>query len=233
MDRQRSQRYNKRGAPPGKATPQYISQMELGRDPDISRCSPSVQYFGAGMSKPLDLVILDDAVRHLRDTLKRNREIVPPSLAGMICGLVSYWGRRRLGGSEMIYPGVERMASWGPCKTRQAKSNLSMLRNWGVLEPVAYPHGGRRSTRYIVHVEALVPVLVDLGLNPSVELVEKLRNRAVNRAVTDAENRALTAHGIQRVIEGVSSPSARPSQGVSAQAQVIPFPGQKSNREAS
>lgn len=194
------------------------------------------------MSKPLELVVLDDAVRHLRDTFRKNRELVPPSLAGMICGIVSYWGRKRLGGADVIYPGVERMMEMGPCGLRQAKTNLGVLRNWGFLEAVAYPSGGRRATRYVVHVEALVPVLVDLGVNPSPELVKKLRNRAVNRAVTRAKNRAVTAHGIQGFMKGavegfdiVDEETSQEGdwQGQGDTAGVIPFPGSKTTREAS
>ncbi|MDE3239184.1 MAG: hypothetical protein KGN33_09505 [Paracoccaceae bacterium] len=70
----------------------------------------------------------------------------------------------------MIYPGVMKVAAWGECRERQARSNLRRLEDWGVLIPIEYRSGGRRSTRFVVSGEALFRALVKVGCNPSPEL---------------------------------------------------------------
>jgi hypothetical protein len=169
-------------------------------------------------NKPQSLVLLDDTVRHLRDHLGR-QEAATPSMTGMICGLLSHWGRQVWRGETVIYPGVEKMAVWGGCKARMANYNLAVLRNWGVMEPVAYERGGRRATRYRVHPDALAKALVLLETNPSPELIEKLRNPAINPAINPAT-----------IAPGILSSQQGPCQG--AETNVIPFnrtatPGRK------
>ena len=155
-------------------------------------------------TKPTALVLLDDAVSHLRSHLRKHREIVPASFAGQLCGILSHWGRQQLAGNEVIHPGLAQMARWGGCKLRQANYNLATLREWGVMEGVAYAKGGRRATRYVVHIDLLARALVALGTSPTPALLNKLRgagnpakNPALRRPRNPAQKQALSAAGIQ------------------------------------
>ena len=172
-------------------------------------------------TKPIALVLLDDAVSHLRTTLRKHKDTVPPSLAGQICGLLSHWGRQRLRRQEVIHPGMERMAEWGHCTDRQARTNRRTLEHWGFLEPTDYRKGGRRATRFRVHVGPLIQALVLLDVNPSPSLIEKLRevqklagNPEVNPEVRGARKAAKNPEATSAGIQGYTGkrPPARRSK---------------------
>lgn len=183
------------------------------------------------MSKPIDLVVLDDAVRHLRDTLRKDKATFPPSLAGMCCGLIAHWGRMRRSKQHTIHPGVAKMASWGGCSERQAQRNMRMLEAWGFVSVAGNEGGGRHARRYTLDTEVLCRVMIDLGLNPHPTLLDKLRDPAVRGDMRGDMRGDAMSPGSYRDTAGVSRPSESTSQG--GDARVIPFPGLHSNREAS
>ncbi len=127
-------------------------------------------------AKPVPLVLLDDTVSHLRSTLRKHRDEIPAAMTGLICGLLSHWGRQRLRGQAVIHPGRQKMAQWAGCSERHVKRLLRALENdWGILEPVSCMKGGRYATRYHLDVEALAKTLIVVGVNLHPDLIKKLR----------------------------------------------------------
>lgn len=125
--------------------------------------------------KPKALVRLDDTVTHLRNTLRKHKDKVPPSLTTTICGLISGWGRAVHKGATAIAPGREKIAQWGGCADRQAGYNLAVLRNWKFLKEVDHGQGGRgRKTVYSLNFVALIDALRLSGVKLHPTLVDKL-----------------------------------------------------------
>jgi hypothetical protein len=125
---------------------------------------------------PRVLVQLDDTVKHLRNTIRKHEDVVPPSLRDTICGTLFHWGRAIYEGATAINPGRKKIAEWSGCKDRQAGYNLSTLRDWGFLENVAHGGGGRhRKTVYKVNIVALMDALGREGVKLHPSLVDKLR----------------------------------------------------------
>jgi len=118
-------------------------------------------------------------------------------------------------GSEMcirdsIYPGMANMARWGECSEKQARTNFARLKLYGIVEPIACEKGGRRATRFVIHLPAISRFLVAAELNPSPALLTKLKNadpRSQNPEVAHPlnpeENPEVTSAGIQVLSEGV------------------------------
>lgn len=152
--------------------------------------------------KPAALVAIDDLAANIRSTMARAPDVFAPSMRRQVGQLVSYWLRKRLQGEPWIYPGMAKMAKWGQCSERQARENFSRLRNFGVVTPVSYATGGRRSTRFVVSLRALFRALVSAGANPSQALREKVENPEVNPEVRGDEKPEVkpepTSAGIQR-----------------------------------
>ena len=153
--------------------------------------------------KPAELVRIDDLAANIRTTMARVGDVFSPSLCRQTAQIVSAFLRRKLIGEAFIYPGMTKMAKWGQCRERQARHNFSRLRQWGVVEVVGYPNGGRRASRFTVNFTALRLLLIEMGASPSAALMGKFRdaenpavNPAVNEAVNPAVGPALTAAGI-------------------------------------
>jgi hypothetical protein len=147
--------------------------------------------------KPFELVRVDDLARHLRTTMARAGDVFAASMRSQLSHIVSWFLRMRLAGAAYIHPGMAKMARWGQCSERQARENFSRLRQWGVVEVVAYPKGGRRASRFVVHFSAIKMLLVEMGANPSTALCDKFRN---------AENPALKPE-----FGGVRNPAVLPA----------------------
>jgi hypothetical protein len=89
--------------------------------------------------KPFELVRVDDLARHLRTTMARAGDVFAASMRSQLSHIVSWFLRMRLAGAAYIHPGMAKMARWGQCSERQARENFSRLRQWDVVEVVAYP----------------------------------------------------------------------------------------------
>ena len=126
--------------------------------------------------KPPALAKIDDLVSNLRTTMARADDVFSPSMRKQLGQIVSSFLRMTLGGAPFIHPGMVGMAKWGQCCERQARRNFTQLRHWGVVQVVKYPKGGRRASRFVVNFSALRMVLVEMGTNPSVALLEKIRD---------------------------------------------------------
>lgn len=126
--------------------------------------------------KPIALVKIDDLAANLRSTMARSSDVFPPSLRKQLSQIVSSYLRGRLSGAPFIHPGMRKMAKWGQCSERQARHNFSLMKRWAVVEIVAFPKGGRRSSRFVVHFAAIKALLVEMGTNPSTALCDKIRD---------------------------------------------------------
>jgi len=81
----------------------------------------------------------------------------------------------RVRGDQVIYPGMEKLAAWGECSERHARTHMRFLGDeWKAVRRVKYAQGGRRATRYQLSGEMLFRGLVARGCNPSPELREGL-----------------------------------------------------------
>lgn len=123
--------------------------------------------------KPLILVQVDDLARHVQSTMRRAPVPLGESVIAMTGGLIMHCMRMHIAG-HYAHPGRAKMAAMGRCSDRQAKRNISQLRNWLVMVPVADEGGGRRATRYRLDLLGLKRALVTLECNPSPELIEKI-----------------------------------------------------------
>lgn len=128
--------------------------------------------------KPDRLIAIDTLVGQMRSTFARNKVDVPPALAGQICGFVSFYLRKRAAGSDIIHPGVDRVAKWGKCSARQAQRNLRVMEQAGIIIAVSDIKGGRWATRYMVDFKNLAHWLVGVGANPSEGLIDRLAQEA-------------------------------------------------------
>jgi len=126
--------------------------------------------------KPVKIIRHDDVVNHLRRSLARARSFVPKSLADQLCGILNHFLRQTLRGNIEIYPGMAKMATWGRCSTRHARSNFVVLKDAGIVLVTRYPNGGRRASRFTVHSDSIARWLIIAGINPSMELISKLRD---------------------------------------------------------
>ncbi len=145
--------------------------------------------------KPIALVKIDDLAANLRGTMARASDVFCPSMRKQLAQTVAAILRQRLTGVEFIHPGMSKMAKWGQCSERQARRNFSQLEDWGVFTRVAFPMGGRRSTRFVVDFGALKSLLVEMGTSPSAALCEKLseamwagKNPDINPDIKGREN---------------------------------------------
>lgn len=139
--------------------------------------------------KPLEMVRIDDLASNLRSTMARVGDVFSPSMRRQLAQIVANYLRLKLRGEAFMHPGMAKMGRWGDCHERQARRNFAQLRAWGVVEIVAYPRGGRRSSRFVVHFGAIKRLLVEMGANPSLALCEKL-NDAQNPDINPDMNRA-------------------------------------------
>lgn len=170
--------------------------------------------------KPLALVKIDDLTNNLRSTMARAGDVFAPSMRKQLSRIVAEYLKLRLSGAPFIHPGMAKMAKWAGCHERQARTNFSRLKQWGVVEIVAFPKGGRRASRFVVNLLAVKMLLVEMGANPSKEFCDKLsdardmalvgdENPAQNPAVTTSKNPAVcpgsTAAGIHRTKRKASS----------------------------
>ncbi len=121
----------------------------------------------------------------LRSTLKRCDPPLPDSVRLMAVQVVKegiIWGLR---GDAEIYPGMKNLAKWGSCSERQARRNVRVLENWGLMTIMSDGKGGRKSTRYLVEPEQIIRVAMTMRANPHPELIADIRNlRADMRADT-------------------------------------------------
>lgn len=144
--------------------------------------------------KPFALVKIDDLAANIRSTMARAGDVFPPSLRRQTGSVVASFLRTKLAGIPFIHPGMAKMAKWGQCSERQARHNFGLLKRWGVVEVVEFPKGGRRASRFIVHLSAIEELLVEMGANPSAALCEKLfsaENPEVNPEVILDKNPAV------------------------------------------
>ncbi|WP_278027682.1 hypothetical protein [Roseicyclus salinarum] len=91
--------------------------------------------------------------------------------------MVAHFVRMRLVKRDMeCWPGMRKMAHWGRCSERQARTNFKAWENCCVVAPVAFRHGGRgKATAWRIDYLGLKQWLVNSGANPSPPLLEKLR----------------------------------------------------------
>ena len=108
--------------------------------------------------------------------LGRGEPDIPRHLRMIAVGFVREWMRQAIRGHAEIHPGNDKIGQWGGVKRRQAIYDVRQLENWGVLQRVAYPNGGRRATRFYVDVNQLIRVMQTMGCNPSQALVTEVRD---------------------------------------------------------
>jgi hypothetical protein len=113
--------------------------------------------------------------RHLRSSLNLNRRKMRASLRHQLAGILTFALAKSATGEVVIHPGMERMADWGECSERVARENFAHLREHGVVVTVAYENGGRRATRFLVDLRALLTYLEGLGMRLSAKLLDKIR----------------------------------------------------------
>jgi len=155
----------------------YASPDRSGRG-FLVRGPSSGARFGSGVSckqcKPPVLVEIDRTVAQLRKTMGRNSEKFPTSLRNQLSKLVGHCARMHLQNLSYVHPGMRKMADWGECSERQARSNFAALREEHVIVPLFYEKGGRRATRFRVDFVALKASLVRNGANPHPTLLARL-----------------------------------------------------------
>ena len=112
----------------------------------------------------------------LRSTLKRCDPPLPNSIRLIAVKVVKegiVWGLRGYG---EIYPGMTKIAKWGSCSERQARRNVRVLEDWGLMTVVSHGKGGRKSTRYRVEPEQIIRVAMSRHANPHTELIAEIRD---------------------------------------------------------
>lgn len=112
----------------------------------------------------------------LRTTLSRCDPRLAKSLRLMTVQIIKEGIVRGLQGHTAIYPGMNKLAKWGNCSTRQARRNMETLENWGVVTPLDEKKGGQFSTRYRVEYEVLIKAMIILGVNPHPNLIAEIRD---------------------------------------------------------
>jgi hypothetical protein len=119
---------------------------------------------------------IDWLAKRWLETLKRCRPSMSNSLRKMLVEIIREslkWGYR---GDNVIYPGMEKLAIWGECCEKTARTNMRALENWNVVEPVKYAKGGRNATRYCVDPTQIIKVAMTLGANPASKLMTATRD---------------------------------------------------------
>lgn len=111
----------------------------------------------------------------LRSTLKRCDPPIPDSLRLSAVQVVKEGILRGLQGHSEIYPGIKKFAEWGGCSERQARRNVRVMEQWGLLSPVSSSKGGKLSTRFWVEPEAIIRVAMASEANPHPDLVSEIR----------------------------------------------------------
>lgn len=145
--------------------------MSCARPPDKIK---SLRRSTLKSEKPREWQEVDRLAGLLRSHLAKRG--VPSSLRNQLAGLLRNWVRWRTKGSRTIYPGNTRMAEWAGCKKRQAKTNVSILEEAGILKRALYEKGGRnRATQFQLSARAIRCWLI-ANFNPSPRLIEGLRN---------------------------------------------------------
>ena len=160
-------------------------------------------------AQPAFIRTQNDAVRLLAGTLKRARKPrpLPLSLRLQLLQLARYWFTFRLRGELVIYPGTEKMQKWGECCERTARKNVTVLKTWGILRPIAYVTGGSgKATEFAFSIDALWRALVVSGANPSEQLRTALK--ACNDPHENPAESRSKIHPDQHIMP------ARPLQGV-------------------
>lgn len=112
----------------------------------------------------------------LRSTLKRCDPPIADSLRLTAVQVVKEGILRGLQGYSEIYPGMKKISQWGGCSERQARRNVRILENWGVITPVACGKGGKYSTRYWVEPENIVRAAMLMQANPHPDLIAEIRD---------------------------------------------------------
>lgn len=127
----------------------------------------------ARSSVPPRIAEINDAVRHLGNTLARTKTI-RASKREQLVGMVAHFARQRLAGGGPVDPGVAKMARWGKCAERQARRNFRALVDAGVVIEVDPGGGGRASTQWEIDFIGLTRFLKNSEANPHVSLTHKL-----------------------------------------------------------
>lgn len=123
--------------------------------------------------KPFLYVKIDDLAKQVQSTLGRADPPLPNSLIRQLGGMITLCLRQHAAGRD-AFPGLKKMANIGKCSERQARRNLRMIENWGVLNVTAHASGGRYRPRYWLDLYALRRALVSLQCNPSRNLMAKI-----------------------------------------------------------
>ncbi|CUH59371.1 hypothetical protein THS5294_00656 [Thalassobacter stenotrophicus] len=129
---------------------------------------------GHSREKPALVIEINRTVSQLRKTMRRNREMFPPSLRNQLSNLVGHSARIHARNLRYVHPGMKKMAEWGECSERQARANFSMLKAAGVIVPHSYGNGGRRAARFKINPIALKVWLVRQGAKPHPTLLARL-----------------------------------------------------------
>lgn len=119
---------------------------------------------------------IDWLAKRWLETLKRCRPSMSNSMRKMLVEIIREslkWGYR---GDNVIYPGMKKLAIWGECSEKTARTNMRTLENWNLVEPVKYAKGGRNATHYCVDPTQIIKVAMTLGANPASKLMTATRD---------------------------------------------------------
>ena len=98
------------------------------------------------------------------------------SLRQMIVALTKHGLQRRFMGDRYMHPGLKKIAEWGQCSKRQARTNMRTLEALRIIIPIMNQKGGRYyATVYALNGEAVIQFLIQNGANPSMKMVSDFR----------------------------------------------------------
>lgn len=109
--------------------------------------------------------------------MRRHTDRAPEAKRDMLCGILGHWWRAAMfkAPASSIHPGREKVATWGNCSVRHAKSYLRELEALNILVAVGDKRGGRGlATEYRLDVDQLVRWIERTFPTVSRKLVSKL-----------------------------------------------------------